>query len=278
MSYSYRDQLEIISDIHIKEGQEHRGNCPFCGGRNTFTLTKKNGDLVWNCYRASCGVRGGKSGVGNVDSIKRRLSIIPEAKRAYPPLPPIFTSIHNQPSAMRWLETRHCMEALDQGMVSIRYSPSDDRICFLVHSNSTTLDGKNYRDEDGMDGWTGRGRKGIIPKWKKYGDCNHLFTCGSGTIGVVVEDPCSACAVGVIESYSGAALLGTNLSAQLKYELLARYDELIICLDPDAALKGLQMMSALSGLIPTRLVVPKDDLKYFNKDQIKEMLNGDTTT
>ena len=47
-----------INDLHISEGDSHRGDCPMCRGRNTFTATKIDGTIVYNCYKVSCGSKG----------------------------------------------------------------------------------------------------------------------------------------------------------------------------------------------------------------------------
>ena len=55
MIYNIHD---IINDIHITVGETKRMNCPTCGGYNTFTITNNMGSLVWNCYKASCNIKG----------------------------------------------------------------------------------------------------------------------------------------------------------------------------------------------------------------------------
>ena len=49
---------EILDGIRISEGESLRTECPACNGSNTFTVTKSNGRLLWNCYRASCAIKG----------------------------------------------------------------------------------------------------------------------------------------------------------------------------------------------------------------------------
>ena len=47
-----------INDLHISEGESYRGDCPLCKGRNTFTASKIDGTIVYNCYKVSCGSKG----------------------------------------------------------------------------------------------------------------------------------------------------------------------------------------------------------------------------
>ncbi len=148
--------------------------------------------------------------------------------------------------------------------MDIRYSPTEDRVMFPVINPESKE----------IAGYTGRAKKNVRPKWKKYGDCSSLFTCGTGKIAVVVEDCLSACAVGVVKSYTGTALLGTILT-QTHISELRKFDSVLVCLDPDATLKGLQMVNRLSGTVPASLRILPNDLKYYDKYKIMEILNDD---
>ena len=48
----------IVSDMDVPVGMTKRVACPNCGEK-TFTVTNNMGSLLWNCYRASCGIKGG---------------------------------------------------------------------------------------------------------------------------------------------------------------------------------------------------------------------------
>ena len=52
--YSYKDQLEIIQNIKLSDGDRKTIDCPFCGGKKKFTIDKYDGKIVWNCYKANC--------------------------------------------------------------------------------------------------------------------------------------------------------------------------------------------------------------------------------
>lgn len=260
MQFSYKDQISLLSDLRLREGQEHRGDCPFCGGRNTFTVTKRDGALVWNCFKASCGVRGSKGGPVPPQSVQRLLDGLAAPTRAMNPVPTPLVAIDGRPDIINWLTQVNSLEAYQQKLINILYAPSEDRIMFEINKQGYT--GRS------LDAW---------PKWKKYGDSNHCIVVGSGSCGVVVEDAPSACAVGVCTDFSGIAILGTNLTRNIRQEL-NQFKELIICLDPDASLKAMEMVSQLSSRHSVTMIVPPDDLKYFNKEKIETILNGNTTT
>ena len=70
----YIDIYNIISDLDIQNGNTKRMDCPNCGGIKTFTVTNNMGSLVWNCYKASCNVKGGQRVHLSVDDIRAGFS------------------------------------------------------------------------------------------------------------------------------------------------------------------------------------------------------------
>ena len=58
---------------NLQEGNSERLSCPSCGGINTFTITKMQGFVLWNCYKASCSVRGGKDSERTKSDIAHKL-------------------------------------------------------------------------------------------------------------------------------------------------------------------------------------------------------------
>lgn len=303
--FTYKEQLAIVSKVRLTEGSTQRGACPFCGGKNTFTISKIRGDLVWNCYRAGCRISGSRKGTPSLESIKTSLDNLrgkveqlgnspsraigsPLAGVYRNELPTMLTGLNDRPELITWLRERNSLEAYLLKLVTVKYAPTEERIMFLVDNTSAV----------------GRTLLNVNPRWKKYGPCESLFTCSlengskdivnsdnldhtknnlstSGQtsskaikVGVVVEDACSACAVGVIDGYTGCALLGTNLTQQHRLELL-QFDRLIIALDPDAtASKGSKYLNSLQGIIPCTIAQLTTDPKNYNKDELKTLLDS----
>jgi hypothetical protein len=52
---------KYTEDLDLAEGQSIRKACPQCGKSNTFTATKKDGKIMYNCYSLSCGLKGAVS-------------------------------------------------------------------------------------------------------------------------------------------------------------------------------------------------------------------------
>lgn len=254
-TFSYRDQLAYVSRLRIVDGGTMRCRC-MCGGKNTLGVTRRGSELIWGCFRASCDVAGTKGGDDSLGGVKRRLEDTSSPSMILRPVPATLTSVRSHPAILTWLASVHTLAAFEAGLVEVRYSPLEDRVMFPV----------------GSLGYTGRARQGVKPKWIKYGDCSTLFTCGTGKTGVVVEDAPSACAVGILPQYTGLSILGTQLSVEHIMGLRG-YERVLVCLDPDAMLKGLSFVSRIEGTVRASLRMIDDDLKYYEPEQIERMLH-----
>ena len=259
MTYSYREQLDIIKQISMNEGQSRSLDCPFCGGRKKFTISRMDdGITLWNCYRASCSAKGSYSGKRSAASIRKSLDkkpvIIPEKKTT--PIPPITKNIRNEPIALQFLTDNNCLEAYDSGYINIRYAPAEKRVLFYAN------------DEQGA---VGRSLVGHRSKWWSYGDVSKGIHVGVGKTAVLVEDTPSACAVSRLPNTVGVALLGTNITEQIR-NTLKIYDNLYIVLDNDASAKAITLVRSLSNVAKVRLT--KHDLKHLSADSIEQVLKG----
>ena len=74
------DIKEYVEDLDLKLGYSKRMNCPNCNGYKTFTVTNNMGSLLWNCYKASCSVKGNTRVRLSVDDIKSMNSNTVEKK------------------------------------------------------------------------------------------------------------------------------------------------------------------------------------------------------
>ena len=255
--FTYFEQYSLIKDIKVRENTSKTCNCPFCGGRGKLSVTNRDGALLWNCYRASCSVRGVHGVARSTTSIQNKLmdkSIIAPDNTL--PLPAIVSSPDHHPRAIDYLKSVHSLDAYEDNRVHIKYTPAEDRVLFFMNNDS---------------GAVGRSLSGKLPKWKSYGDTTGLFTCGTGDIAVVVEDAASACAISNLEGYVGAALLGTNVSPKQKQQL-KHYPKVIISLDKDASSKAIKLLSKLTGHVKSvTVVLLEEDLKNLDTQQMEEL-------
>ena len=77
------DIKEYVEDLDLKLGYSKRMNCPNCNGYKTFTVTNNMGSLLWNCYKASCSVKGNTRVRLSVDDIKQSYTNVDTAKEKF---------------------------------------------------------------------------------------------------------------------------------------------------------------------------------------------------
>ena len=246
-----------VSDLQLDVGQTKRMNCPNCNGYKTFTVTNEMGNLIWNCYKASCGVSGAnKVGLTSSD-MKMLLSNTYQKDNTNVTFtfPEYVVPMGNHHDKLKsWLDQ------WDIEPVDIHYDVREDRAVFPVVHNGAIVDA------------TGRALTKRLPKWKRYGKSTYPYTHGKGSVAVIVEDCVSAvCVSEISERFTGVAIMGTNLSEPCKH-YLKRYKYVVIALDPDVLPKTISMARELSTYVdhvrPLRL---SDDLKYRNEEDINKL-------
>lgn len=249
-----REQLEYVNSIKIGDGQRKTLNCPFCGGVKKFTLSHQDGKLIWNCFKASCTAKGAYRVGHSLEAIKTgSYKVITNIKRSRD-IPEILSDPAHHNRVMAYLEANNCLYAYNNKINKISYDPKEDRVLF--HTNGV--------------GAVGRSLSKRIPKWLTYGNTDGLFISGHSDIVVLVEDAASACAVAATGIYTGAALLGTNVSPLQRAEL-RQYKTVYIALDKDASSVAIKLYKKLS-LPDVRIVFLQTDLKYLDKSQVLDCL------
>ena len=243
----------IVSDMDVPVGMTKRVACPNCGER-TFTVTNNMGSLVWNCFRASCGLKGGTRVRVSVDDIRAGFAGADDFARQDTFSLPDYIVPHDWNVA----EIAWELYQLDAEQLGLLYDVKEHRMVFPIVHEGKIVDA------------TGRSLGKRLPKWKRYGKSGLPYTSGCGKVAVVVEDCVSAAVVGSGNAV-GVAVLGTSLSdAHKKY--LAQFSTAIIALDPDAVRKTLMMAKELRGHVnDVRVLYLTDDLKYRNPTDMKNL-------
>lgn len=255
----YQQIDELVPQLP-ESGTSTRLTCPFCGGRNTLSITKRDGLLMWHCFHASCSVKGVKElgrTAAEVRQCLNKASVVPPAKNT---IPVLTSDCRHHPKALRYLRDNHCLDAFFSRAVKIRYCPASDRVLFYTK---------------GGDGAVGRALKKVRPKWKNYGEFNSLLQVGDSPTAVLVEDAASACAVYATGDYTGVALLGTNLSLKQK-NLIKGFSKVIIALDKDASKKALKLCGELRGFTKTSVKFLERDLKYLSKEDVSKVIGHES--
>ncbi len=255
----FSEQKELVERYNVLSGQNLRVNCPACGGKKTLSVSKFDGRLVWNCFKAACGI-GGKDFIGrNHKELKNALSGKPNTfARKAPEVPSIKGTPMGHCDVEKYLEQNNCMVAFKQKLIRIEYAPAEKRVLFYNPSNIGCV-GRSLVPK-------------AKPKWRAYGDTSELFTVGTGTVGVIVEDAASACAVAATGNYSGICLLGTHMNREQKRTIIERFKNIKIALDKDASRKSLYLLQELRGLVKVSVKFLEADLKQYNPEQIARRL------
>ena len=254
--FSYKEQVSVVQKIKLADGEHLTTTCPFCGGRNKFTLDRFDGVLVWNCFRASCSVKGSLKGRRDINALKNYVSGAPTRRpvKKLNRLPAMTTSVRKHPPAVEYLKAVNSYDAYESGLIKVRYSPTENRVLFYTNDGT---------------GAVGRALDDRLPKWWKYGDTTVGISVGTGQHVVLVEDIASACAVSRLPDTIGFALLGTNLTTPIRNHLV-KYSKITLVLDNDASSKAVYLAKR-HGLI-TNLRLTKEDLKCLSSEQIHTLL------
>ena len=257
---NYTDQIEVIKDLGLDEGQSMRMDCPFCMRNNTFSISKEDSKVLWNCFSASCDAKGAYYTEKTMHDVEHFIYHKNEDTDTDFVIPSNFISVHSDDRCTRYLEKNNCLSAFTRGKADVRYDPARDRIVFMIHD-----------DKDKIIGGVGRALSyNALPKLYVYGSKSYPFICGDGDTAVVVEDCASACAVS--NDFAGVALMGTSLPTEYIDILQKKFSNIIVALDRDATSKAFDIARELGYTSKSRVVMLEDDLKYFKPDKIREIL------
>tara|TARA_R110000744_G_scaffold106823_3_gene203237 strand:- start:109 stop:873 length:765 start_codon:yes stop_codon:yes gene_type:complete len=243
-----------IQSLDLQIEERYRGDCPECNGSNTFTAIKTTENILYNCYKVGCKLRGNSSYQFTVSDALIRNKGSKGQKEIFA-LPTYV--VPNMEIIMPWAAQYNV------NADNLLYDVKENRIVFPVVHNNKIVDA------------TGRAiSKRHKPKWKRYGSSGHAYLSGYGKVAVVVEDCISAAVVSTIHNgFTGFALMGTSLLV-VHIEELKNYNKVIVALDPDAVQKTLEFTRNLRGSLPTSNVCAiklEDDLKYRRKEDIMRL-------
>ena len=247
---------DFVDDLDVENGATVRRNCPVCDGFKTFTVTNKNGMIVWNCYKAGCFVHGGTRTYLSVDDIRNTIRMREDNDPVWNK-PDYIVQGCKHADLQRFLNSWSLQSMQPRPL----YDVKEHRIVFPIFKGRTMVDG------------AGRSLTERLPKWKRYGESGLPYVYGSERVAVIVEDAISAAVVGSTCSCTGVALLGTSLQSAHK-KPLAQYAKLIVALDPDALPKTLGIAQELRSIHSEVSVLRlSDDLKYRNPRDIQNLEN-----
>ena len=256
---------QFVNDLDLKESERHRGDCPECRGRNTFTATNNMGDIKYNCFKLGCTV-GGIYGTDMTAAEIHRYREQQQQQRAY-------TNIKKEKETMEIPEyvvtpkashTKHQRYIRRWGIAlgDVMYDVKDERVVFPIKHDGRIVDA------------VGRavGKK-QNPKWYRYTGEADYYKVGTGSTLLIVEDVVSAViAVQEMPYITAMAILGTSMNPK-HFEKIGEYDKVIIALDPDAIGKTVEYRREIelwTGRKTTAMNL-QDDIKYKMEEDIEKL-------
>lgn len=251
-----------VEGLDIKEGLQYRSNCPSCGGKNTFTATREDGTVVYNCYKLGCLIKGAVSTGLTADEIRNKLQPRDSVPDPEPELL-VWPEYVVQPSAEHVLHKKF-VQRWGLENEDMMYDVKDRRSVFPIRHEGRVIDA------------VGRALDGATPKWYRYTGNADVYkrTVGKPNgVVLIVEDVISAyTAAKLIPGLTGLAILGTSLSVATMQHIDGFY-RVVVALDPDAAHKTLQYkreVEAWTGL-DTKALRLDDDIKYKLESDIDRL-------
>lgn len=277
--------LPAVIDQHKPEmGTSIRIDCPFCGGSNTLSITNDGTKILWNCFKASCKAKGVSEASYSKEAIAILFNKLKDRKEEEEiqefKIPETFKEPFTCNDAVEYARKNNIWYATTQGLAKCRYDVALHRFVFLIKQGDKVVNavGRSLHKKNVVDGF-----KDIIgipanktTKWFIYGDNLDVpFLVGTTGSIVIVEDCASAAAVASSGSYSGCAILGTNLKQEHINFLLTKHPtEVIIALDKDATTKSIEYVRELYPYFKkVSMLVLEDDLKYYSGWQIKNIID-----
>lgn len=255
---------DFIDTLDLSVDETYRGDCPVCHGRNTFTATNDIGNVLYNCYKNSCGLSGAVRKNMDAHTIKALLSNrgVSDGSESYSEqdlcgysLPPYIVPYESvQGDIGTTFLDKYGIKPKD-----VMYDIRQDRVVFpVVHEDGMTVDA------------VGRALTNRQPKWLRYGSSPVPYVHGlNGFNVVIVEDAISAYVIGEFFKYKcvGLALLGTQLTDFHRRYIRNYYYNVFVALDPDARDKSIKIARELGG----KAVNLTDDLKYARTEDFDKL-------
>lgn len=271
-----KDEIKLEC-LGLQVGDTVRTDCLACGGDKTMTVTRFNDRLVYNCYRASCGVRGvlgSRSAQGGFNQIDRANKAAEERQRLRAEK---FDAVYNNREELPQEyedKLRSTFNFLPPTGGIIRAEQGGDRILYNVRDHIGRLVGFVARRYDWTNLWSG-------PKAVAYGYSDHHWATKptnqyrdrarpQDTGVVVVEDIVSAEKVLNLTGRASVALLGTSLSDECLSSIVKQNPNHIdVFLDPGAEGAALNVAKKLRLFVSdVRIILADSDPKDLTKREL----------
>lgn len=247
-----------LKSLKLYEGETRRDDCPACGGKHTFSVTKQGGSLLWNCYRASCELHGRSATGRTATDVVRFFSPVERRVGTPASLPDSWVNFTQSEAAVQFTVASNSLFAANKGFVHLFYDARLER-CVYVNPGRTHAAGRRLNNNG--------------PKWLNYfTNPETLPMIGPDTDTLVlVEDFPSAC--NLTRFVRSAPLLGTNLPLNICASIPSQIKTVWIALDNDATAKAMKHQKLLSSFRPAKILPLREDIKHLSPDVLQKYLS-----
>lgn len=250
----------------LGEGQTLAGElCPACSGGEsreaTLSVSRRDGLLLWNCHRASCGFRGASTG-GRYERrsapvVQTRGTVGRQMVRESEPVPA---------EASEYLRNRYRITARHAAKYDLGW-----------YEGRLSVPVRNYQGE--ILGVNLRSLSGEVPKSKLHSEKGALswFVNHTSPDIIIVEDQFSA--MRASDYSTSVALLGTNLNEERVSEIkqVAR-GTVYLALDADAWDKAVKYVLQYRSWLPLRLLKLTKDIKDMTDEELASFMSANVSS
>ena len=256
-----------VRDLDLSDGESIRKTCPKCGSKNTFTASKIDGRVVYNCYKLSCDLAGKFSSAMTHEELQSYfVQPLVETYNKNKELDSFVYPEHitnDDPANGHMRRFKQRWSKLQNE--TLLFDVKDKRAVFPIYSGNKLVDA------------IGRALDGAIPKWYRYGGIGSFYKrCISKPNGVyvIVEDVISAITVAKrMPGTTGFAILGTSLTEDHLADISDNSSSCLVALDPDALSKSMEFSKKIQLWtdLPAWVMNVEDDIKYERVNDISNL-------
>lgn len=257
------NELRIDAE-QLSEGETLRRDCPTCGRKKTFTMTRKDGMTIWNCYSAHCPEKGALGGARENLGRPRKVEL-PERLK---PFTGELRELNEDEREFLRQRVGFTTEQIDS--CGVRYAPREGRYAYPIVSASGQ-----------RRGWVLRAYDDYGLRWKALTRLDREEPHLSWYPGVeasdrvlMVEDIPSA--VRASRHYPGwvVAICGGGVGPDYVREIREHANHVVWALDSDATATSIRLHRTY-GLVfhSSKVLELKKDLKDMDEDSLKEVLS-----
>lgn len=267
MQLSARDRV-LFDYAYLSDGETTNSQlCPACNGGTSrdlsLSVSRREGRLLWICYRASCSFKGSSSSTFTSAS---QSTAVPY-KKAVAGRELHRSSVRIGQDAADYLSTQYHIDEKLSAWAEFGWSEDENRLVMPVKSYTGEVLGVMLRSLSGQ-------QPKVLSFTEKGSIAWYVNRITPGVI--IVEDQLSAARAS--RYLTSVALLGTNLSPERAAEIKATgLSPVHLALDNDAIAQAVRYVTKYRSQLPMQLVRLHKDIKDMTHEEADALFAGVST-